>query len=58
MKKLDYRQALQLNKRLGLETWENDGERLFWATNNDETATWCFDSKKDRDEFVQNNLSE
>lgn len=52
MKKLSAKQAVKLLKKLGLSyDGANDGF-TFYATNECETEVWEFDSKADRDEFV------
>ena len=55
MKAITAKQAKVINRRNGMETLEGDGITTYWATDDDESATWFFDSKKERDEFVQRN---
>lgn len=50
-KKLTAKEAMKLMDKLGLD-YGNDG-RTFYATNEEETAVWEFDSKKERDEFLE-----
>ena len=52
MKKLTWKEAIKVNENLGLETWEDDDKRLYWASTDDETAIWSFDSAKERNDFV------
>lgn len=55
MKAITAKQAEAINRRNGMETWEGDGHKTFWATDDEERETWLFDSKSERDEFVQRN---
>lgn len=48
LKPLTAKQAEKLMKKLGL-CWGQDG-RTFYATNEEETEVWEFDSKRERDE--------
>lgn len=50
MKKISARQAEKIMKRLGL-CFGDDG-KTFYATNEKESEIYEFDSKKERDEFV------
>lgn len=50
MKPITARYAEKLLQKLGND-YGNDG-RTFYATNEEEDAVWEFDSKKERDEFV------
>ena len=54
MKAITAKQAEVINRRNGLETLWGDGQ-TYWATDDEESATWDFDSKKERDEFVRRN---
>lgn len=54
MKAITAKQSKVINRRNGMDTLDGDGI-TYWATNDDESATWAFDSKKERDEFVQRN---
>lgn len=47
------KEAREINLRTGMETEENDGHRTFWVTNEERTATWLYDSKKERDEAIE-----
>jgi hypothetical protein len=49
------KEAKEINLRKGMETEENDGRRTFWATNEERTETWIYDSKKERDEAIERN---
>lgn len=49
------KQAKEINLKNGMETWEGDGQRTFWATDEEKTETWVYDSKKERDEAVKRN---
>ena len=49
------KEARDINLRNGMETEENDGHRTFWATNEERTDTWLYDSKKERDEAIERN---
>ena len=42
--------AYELIEKLGLCT--GDDGRTFYATNEEETEVWEFDTKKERDEFI------
>lgn len=50
MKKITAKEAERLSKKLGLSYGAD--ARTFYATNEDETEVWEFDSKKARDEFL------
>ena len=52
MKAITVKKADEINRKNGMETWAEDGCRTFWATNENESETWAFDSKKERDQFV------
>lgn len=52
MKAITAKQAYAINKRNGMETEENDGRKTYWATNESETETYSFESKIERDLFV------
>lgn len=43
--------AYELTEKLGL--CSGDDDRTFYATNEEETEIWEFDSKKERDDFVK-----
>ena len=47
------KQAEKLLKKLGLTSVDNGV--TFYATSDDESAVWEFDSKKERDAFVDKN---
>ena len=49
------KEAKRINIRNGMETWEEDGQRTFWATDEERSETWMFDSKKERDEAIERN---
>lgn len=46
------KQARVINTRNGMDTCDDDGIKTFWATNESETETWMFESKKERDRFL------
>lgn len=46
-------QANKINRRLGLDIWEGDEKKTFWVTNENENATWSFDSNKERKQFIE-----
>lgn len=50
MKKLTSKEAHKLADRLMVDI-DDDGI-TFYATNDDESEVWSFDSKKERDNFV------
>lgn len=50
MKKITAREAEKIMDRLGL-CYGNDG-RTFYATDDEESEVWEFDSKKERDEWL------
>ena len=50
MKRLTATQAYKLAIKLGIDV-SNDG-KTYYASNNDESEVYCFDSKRERDEFV------
>lgn len=52
VKKITAKEARAINRRLGMETWEDDGASTFWATDENESGCWVFDTKAERDEFV------
>lgn len=53
MKKITAKEAYRLADKLG-QCFYADGT-TFYATNEDETEIYDFDSKKERDEFVERN---
>jgi len=53
MKAITPKEAIEINKRNGME-WENeDGHKTFYATDDEETGVWDFESKSKRDAFVK-----
>lgn len=52
-KKITAKQAVKINEKLGLETCENDGQRTYWACDEDETEIYMFDSIAERAEFLE-----
>ena len=52
-KKITAKQAKVINERLGLETFENDGQKTYWAVDEDETEIYMFDSIAERKEFLE-----
>lgn len=53
MKAITAKQAEKLLKKLGLTSVDNGV--TFYATSDDESAVWEFDSKIERDAFVEKN---
>jgi len=51
LKKINAKEAKRLTEKLGL-CW-GDGSRTFYATNEEETEVWEFDSKAERDAAVE-----
>lgn len=52
-KAITAKEARAINLKNGMETCENDGRATFWATLEDETETFDFNSKAERDDFVK-----
>jgi hypothetical protein len=56
MKAISAKEGMRLLQKQGLEPWDNDQQKTFYAK--DETdqdkGVWCFDSKAKRDRFVRN----
>ena len=52
-KKITAKQAKVINERLGLETFENDGQKTYWAVDENETEIYMFDSIDERTEFLE-----
>lgn len=53
MKKITAKEAQRITRRLG-QSLVDDG-LTYYATNEEETGVWTFDSKKERDQAVSNN---
>jgi hypothetical protein len=53
MKAITVKQANKINARNGMGTCEEDGRRTYWATEDDESSTYYFYNKRERDEFVE-----
>ena len=49
--KITAKEAIKLMKELGLD-WGGDG-RTYYATNEEKTAVWEFDTKADRDRHCE-----
>lgn len=49
-KAITAKQAYKLMKKLGVDFGEDS--RTFFATNEEESELWEFDTKRERDEFV------
>lgn len=49
------KEAREINLRNGMSTEECDGHRTFWATNEDRSETWIYESKRERDEDIARN---
>lgn len=52
VKKLTAKEAVKLLRKLGLCCMGADDGKTFYATNEEETEVWEFDTKKERDAFV------
>ena len=52
-KKITAKEAKRINEKLGLETWEEDGQKTYWAVDEDETEIYMFDSIAERKEFLE-----
>lgn len=52
VKKITAKKAREINTRTGMETWEEDGGKTYWAADEAETGTYFFDTLKERNEFV------
>ena len=51
MKKLTPREAQILAKKLGIDI--DDEQTTFYATDDNKTEIWSFDSRKERDAFIK-----
>ena len=51
MKKLTAKEAQALAKKLGIDI--DDESTTFYASNDNKTEIWSFDSKNERDNFVE-----
>lgn len=56
MRAITAREAERIGEKTGFPPTEGDG-RTFYATDNDETELFEFDTKRERDEFVRRALS-
>lgn len=54
-KKLTTKEAVKLLRKLGLCCMGADDGQTFYATNEEETEVWEFDTKRERDAFVARN---
>ena len=52
-KKITAKEAKRINEKLGLETWEEDGQKTYWAVDEDETEIYMFDSIAERKAFLE-----
>lgn len=52
VRKLTAKEAKKLLRELGLGYMGADDGRSFYATNEDETEVWEFDTKRERDAFI------
>ena len=52
MKAITAREAKRIGEKTGFPPTEGDG-RTYYATNEEETELWEYDSKKERDEHVE-----
>lgn len=57
MKAITAKEAIRIGEKTGYPPTEGDG-RTYYATDRDETELWEFDTKRERDEFVQRALNE
>lgn len=55
MKKITAKEAYHIARKLGFDTSE-DGT-TFYATDEEETVIYSFDTKKERDDFLKRNKS-
>ena len=55
MKKITAKEAYRIQKKLGLDI--SDDDTTFYATNDDETEIFSFDTKNERDNFMKRNES-
>lgn len=53
MKKITAREAARINRKNGIEQWNEDGQKTYWASPIDESGTYFFDSARERNEFVE-----
>lgn len=51
-KQITPKQAKVICNRLGLETFEDDDVKTFWASNEEETQVYIFDTNAERKEFL------
>ena len=52
-KKITAKEAKRINEKLGLETWEEDGQKTYWAVDEEETEIYMFDSIAEIKEFLE-----
>ena len=55
MKKITAKEAYRIEKKLGLNI--SDDDTTFYATNDEETEIFSFDTKNERDDFLKRNVS-
>lgn len=55
MKAITAKKAQQITEKTGMALCGADDGRTFYATNEEETGVWLFDTKKERDAFVERN---
>ena len=55
VKAITARKAQEISNKTGMALCGEMDGRTFYATDENETEVWLFDSKKERDNFVQKN---
>lgn len=50
--KISAKEAIRIERSFGRDLCGEDDGRTFYATDEDRTGVWCFDTKKERDEFI------
>lgn len=54
LKKINVKKANEINKKNGMDTWEDDGEKTYWVANEEETVAYGpFFSQKERNNFLK-----
>lgn len=54
-KAITAKKAYEITEKTGMELCGADDGRTFYATNEEESGVWLFDSKKERDAWVERN---
>ena len=55
MKAITAKKAQEITDKTGMALCGAEDGRTFYATNEEETEVWLFDTKKERDAFVARN---